>query len=101
MRTTLMRWREPFIKHLAKLSLHTDRFIMAKGNCSHFTHMYPELMQKTLKLKRDIDAYHTEYREWIETSGAVKNPSRFLVELFVLLVRQYQPREVVISRYKT
>ena len=79
MQTTLIRWRQPFLKHLAKLSAHTDRFIMAKGNCSHFTHMYPELMQKTLKLKRDIDAYHTEYREWIETSGVVKNPSRFLV----------------------
>ncbi|MBT4273926.1 MAG: hypothetical protein HOD39_03205 [Verrucomicrobia bacterium] len=80
MEPKLMRWREPFIKHLAKLSLHTDRFIMARGNCSHFTHMYPELMQKTLKLKRQIDEYHNEYREWIETSGVVKNPARFLIE---------------------
>jgi hypothetical protein len=53
---------------------------MAKGNCSHFAHMYPELMQKTLKLKRQIDEYHNEYREWIETSGVVKNPARFLIE---------------------
>ena len=80
MESTLMRWREPYIKHLAKLSAHTDRFIMAKGNCSHFTYMSPELMQKTLKLKRQIDEYHYEYRDWIETSGVVKNPARFLIE---------------------
>ena len=80
MKTALMRWREPFLKHLAKLSAHTDRFIMSKGNCSHFTQMYPELMQKTLKLKRQIDEYHNEYKDWIKTSGAVKNPSRFLIE---------------------
>ena len=80
MEQKLQRWRSPYIKHLAKLSAHTERFIMAKGNCSHFTHMYPELMQKTLKLKRQIDEYHNEYREWIETSGVVKNPSRFLIE---------------------
>ena len=76
----LQRWRSPYIKHLAKLSLHTERFIMSKGNCSHFTQMYPELMQKTLKLKRQIDEYHNEYKDWIKRSGAVKNPSRFLIE---------------------
>ena len=76
----LQRWRSPYIKHLAKLSLLTERFIMSKGNCSHFTQMYPELMQKTLKLKRQIDEYHNEYKDWIKTSGAVKNPSRFLIE---------------------
>ena len=80
MEQKLQRWRSPYIKHLAKLSAHTERFIMAKGNCSHFTHMYPELMQKTLKLKHQIDEYHNEYKDWIETSGVVKNPSRFLIE---------------------
>ena len=74
----LMRWREPYIKHLAKLSAHTKRFIMAKGNCTHFTHMTPELMQKTMRLKRQLDDYVNDYRQWIETSGAVKNFERFI-----------------------
>ena len=47
--------------------------------------MYPELMQKTLKLKRQIDEYHDEYREWIETSGVVKNPSRFLIWIICIV----------------
>lgn len=74
----LMRWREPYIKHLAKVSAHTERFIMAKGNCTHFTHMTPELMQKTMRLKRQLDDYVNEYRQWIKTSGAVKNLERFI-----------------------
>ena len=74
----LMRWREPYIKHLAKVSAHTERFIMAKGNCTHFTHMTPELMQKTMRLKRKIDDYVNDYRQWIKTSGAVKNFERFI-----------------------
>ena len=74
----LMRWREPYIKHLAKVSAHTERFIMAKGNCTHFTHMTPELMQKTMRLKRQLDDYVNEYRQWIKTSGAVKNFERFI-----------------------
>ena len=73
-----MRWREPYIKHLAKVSAHTERFIMAKGNCTHFTHMTPELMQKTMRLKRQLDDYTNEYRQWIKTSGAVKNFERFI-----------------------
>ena len=73
-----MRWREPYIKHLAKVSAHTERFIMAKGNCTHFTHMTPELMQKTMRLKRQFDDYVNEYRQWIKTSGAVKNFERFI-----------------------
>ena len=73
-----MRWREPYIKHLAKVSAHTERFIMAKGNCTHFTHMTPELMQKTMRLKRQLDDYVNEYRQWIVTSGAVKNLERFI-----------------------
>ena len=72
----LMRWREPYIKHLAKVSAHTERFIMAKGNCTHFTHMTPELMQKTMRLKRQLDDYVNDYRQWIKTSGA-KNLERF------------------------
>ena len=78
MEKKLQRWREPYVKHLAKLSAHTERFIMAKGNCSHFTHFSPELMQKTLKLKHQLDEYCKEYREWIKTSGAVKNLERFI-----------------------
>jgi len=78
MEPKLMRWREPFVKHIAKLSLHCDRFILARGNCSHFTHMTPELMQKTLQFKRQLDEYCNEYREWIKTSGAVKNLERFI-----------------------
>ena len=74
----LMRWREPYIKHLAKVSAHTERFIMAKGNCTHFTHMTPELMQKTMRLKRQLDDYVNDYRQWIKTSGAVKNFERFI-----------------------
>ena len=74
----LIRWREPYIKHLAKVSAHTERFIMAKGNCTHFTHMTPELMQKTMRLKRQLDDYVNEYRQWIKTSGAVKNFERFI-----------------------
>ena len=74
----LMRWREPYIKHLAKVSAHTERFIMAKGNCTHFTHMTPELMQKTMRLKRQLDDYVNEYRQWIKTSGSVKNLERFI-----------------------
>ena len=74
----LMRWREPYIKHLAKVSAHTERFIMAKGNCTHFTHMTPELMQKTMRLKRHLDDYVNEYRQWIRPSGAVKNFERFI-----------------------
>ena len=74
----LMRWREPYIKYLAKVSAHTERFIMAKGNCTHFTHMTPELMQKTMRLKRQLDDYVNEYRQWIKTSGAVKNFERFI-----------------------
>ena len=74
----LMRWREPYIKHLVKVSAHTERFIMAKGNCTHFTHMTPELMQKTMRLKRQLDDYVNEYRQWIKTSGAVKNFERFI-----------------------
>ena len=73
-----MRWREPYIKHLAKVSAHTERFIMAKGNCTHFTHMTPELMQKTMRLKRQLDDYVNEYRQWIKTSGTVKNFERFI-----------------------
>ena len=73
-----MRWREPYIKHLAKVSAHTERFIMAKGNCTHFTHMTPELMQKTMRLKRQLDDYVNEYRQWIKASGAVKNFERFI-----------------------
>ena len=73
-----MRWREPYIKHLAKVSAHTERFIMAKGNCTHFTHMTPELMQKTMRLKRQLDDYVNEYRQWIRTSVAVKNLERFI-----------------------
>jgi len=73
-----MRWREPYIKHLAKVSAHTERFIMAKGNCTHFTHMTPELMQKTMRLKRQLDDYVNEYRQWIKTSGSVKNLERFI-----------------------
>ena len=73
-----MRWREPYIKHLAKVSAHTERFIMAKGNCTHFTHMTPELMQKTMRLKRQLDNYVNKYRQWIRTSGAVKNFERFI-----------------------
>ena len=64
-----MRWREPYIKHLAKVSAHTERFIMAKGNCTHFTHMTPELMQKTMRLKRQLDDYVNDYRQWIKTSA--------------------------------
>ena len=74
----LMRWREPYIKHLAKVSAHTERFIMAKGNCTHFTHMTPELMQKTMRLKGQLDDYVNDYRQWIKTSGAVKNLERFI-----------------------
>ena len=74
----LMRWREPYIKHLAKVSAHTERFIMAKGNCTHFSHMTPELMQKTMRLKRQLDDYVNDYRQWIKTSGAVKNFERFI-----------------------
>ena len=74
----LMRWREPYIKHLAKVSAHTERFIMAKGNCTHFTHMTPELMQKTMRLKRQLDDYVNEYRQWIKTSGSVKDFERFI-----------------------
>ena len=74
----LMRWREPYIKHLAKVSAHTERFIMAKGNCTHFTHMTPELMQKTMRLKRQLDDYVNDYRQWIKTSGSVKNFERFI-----------------------
>lgn len=73
-----MRWREPYIKHLAKVSAHTERFIMAKGNCTHFTHMTPELMQKTMRLKRQLDDYVNDYRQCIKTSGAVKNLERFI-----------------------
>ena len=73
-----MRWREPYIKHLAKVSAHTERFIMAKGNCTHFTHMTPELMQKTMRLKRQLDDYVNDYGQWIKTSGAVKNFERFI-----------------------
>ena len=73
-----MRWREPYIKHLAKVSAHTERFIMAKGNCTHFTHMTPELMQKTMRLKRQLDDYVNDYGQWIKTSGAVKNLERFI-----------------------
>ena len=73
-----MRWREPYIKHLAKVLAHTGRFIMAKGNCTHFTHMTPELMQKTMRLKRQLDDYVNDYRQWIKTSGAVKNFERFI-----------------------
>ena len=78
MKKKLMRWREPYIRHLAKLSAHTERFMMAKGNCSHFTHMNAELMQKTITLKKQLDDYHEEYRNWIKTSGAVKNLERFI-----------------------
>ena len=74
----LMRWREPYIKHLAKVSAHTERFIMAKGNCTHFTHMTPELMQKTMRLKRQLDDYVNDYRQWIKNSGAAKNFERFI-----------------------
>ena len=73
-----MRWREPYIKHLAKVSAHTERFIMAKGNCTHFTHMTTELMQKTMRLKRQLDDYVNDYKQWIKTSGAVKNFERFI-----------------------
>ena len=73
-----MRWREPYIKHLAKVSAHTERFIMAKGNCTHFSHMTPELMQKTMRLKRQLDDYVNDYRQWIKTSGAVNNFERFI-----------------------
>ena len=51
---------------------------MAKGNCSHFTHMNSELMQKTITLKKQLDDYREEYRNWIKTSGAVKNLERFI-----------------------
>ena len=78
MKKKLLRWREPYIKHLAKLSAHTERFMMAKGNCSHFTHMNSELMQKTITLKKQLDDYREEYRNWIKTSGAVKNLERFI-----------------------
>ena len=74
----LMRWREPYIKHLAKVLAHAERFIMAKGNCTRFTHMAPELMQKTMRLKRQLDDYVNDYRQWIKTSGAVKNLERFI-----------------------
>jgi|TARA_B100001094_G_scaffold316218_1_gene357169 hypothetical protein len=40
--------------------------------------MTPELMQKTLQFKRQLDEYCNEYREWIKTSGAVKNLERFI-----------------------
>ena len=73
-----MRWREPYIKHLAKVSDHTESFIIAKGNCTHFTHMTPELMQKTMRLKRQLDDYVNEYRQWIKTSVVVKNLERFI-----------------------
>ena len=78
MENKLQRWRTPYIKHLAKLSLHTERFIMAKGNCTHFTHMTPELMQKTMRLKSQLDDYVNEYRQRIVTSGALKNLERFI-----------------------
>ena len=45
---------------------------MAKGNCSHFTHMNSELMQKTITLKKQLDDYREEYRNWIKTSGGGK-----------------------------
>ena len=49
-----------------------------KRKLYHFTHMTPELMQKTMQLKRQLDDYVNDYRQWIKTSGAVKNLERFI-----------------------
>jgi len=72
----LQRWREPFVKHIAKLSAHTERFIMAKGKVNHFTLFTPELMRNTIKLKNQLDQYHAEYEAWIRVNA--KNPENFL-----------------------
>ena len=73
----LQRWREPFVKHIAKISAHTERFIMAKGKVNHFTRFTPELMRKTISLKKQLDEFKAEYVEWIKIN-VDKNPERFI-----------------------
>ena len=73
----LQRWREPFVKHIAKLSAHTERFIMAKGKVNHFTRFTPELMRKTISLKKQLDEFKAEYVEWIKIN-VDKNPERYI-----------------------
>jgi hypothetical protein len=55
------RWREPFVKDIAKLSAHTERFIMGKGKVNQFTQFTSELMRKTISLKKQLDEFKAEY----------------------------------------
>ena len=77
MKKKLTRWRTPYIRQISKLSHHTDRFVAAAGNCNHFTRFPAELMGKTLRLKKQLDDYYNDYREWLENSN-VKNLERFI-----------------------
>jgi hypothetical protein len=50
---------------------------MAKGKVNHFTRFTPELMRKTISLKKQLDEFKVEYVEWIKIN-VDKNPERFI-----------------------
>ena len=49
------------MKDIAKLSAHTERFIMGKGKVNQFTQFTSELMRKTISLKKQLDEFKAEY----------------------------------------
>jgi hypothetical protein len=74
------RWRLTWSNHLKATSQHGLRFVSCAGGVNHYSRMPIELMQSTNDLIKSLDRYLESYETWIKTSGAVKNPERYLTK---------------------
>ena len=80
MKKSNRRWRFPWSHHCRLVKEHGLRFVSCAGGVNHYSRMPIELMQSTNDLIKSLDRYLESYETWIKTSGAVKNPERYLTK---------------------
>ena len=75
---TRRRWRQPLSKHIALMAEHLEVFVASRGQCRHFDRFGADLMQKTLKLHRNLNEFNRDYVSWLKDN--VDNFEKLLPE---------------------
>ena len=74
------RWRQVWASHIRSTAEHGHRFVACAGGINHYSKMPIQLMEQTNELISSLEQYSEQYETWIKTSGAVKNPERYLTK---------------------
>ena len=80
MKSSNKRWRQVWAAHIRSTAEHGHRFVQCAGGINHYSRMPIELMASTNDLISSLERYSKSYETWIKTSGAVKNPERYLTK---------------------